>query len=111
MNDQKIDKRSKAYKNSLQDSNNSSENAPTEHSTTVNAPDSRDSIIQQMQEQMQKMNDKISSMERPKTDWEAASRINQDPKQFNYRLWDGKPICSAVSKRKNPSKQQLVDKN
>ncbi len=56
------------------------------------------------------MNDKINSMERPKTDWEAASRINEDPKEFNYRLWNGKPICSSISLKLDPTRA-LVDRN
>jgi hypothetical protein len=75
MNDQKIDKRSKAYKDSLHTSNETSnEVAPQEHNTVVNSSDPRDLIILQMQEQMQKMEERINSVDRPKTDWVAASK-------------------------------------
>ncbi len=51
MNDQKIDKRSKAYKDGLLNSNTLPESAPQEQSTTVNETDPRDKLIQDMQTQ------------------------------------------------------------
>ncbi len=101
LDDQKIDKRSKAYKDSLK---STTVETPTEL-PVVDQKNTQSSENFDILNHLRKLEAEIASLKAPKSNpFEEAKKRYGGPWKYSYSLWDGVPVISRETFRKDINK-------